>query len=244
MAASAAAVEIGRELPYVRRKIDDGRRQSCQALRRHAAARPARRRGSAPPCFWGRSPSSIWAACRPAKCASGSAGRTGRRCSWAVGGGLLARTGRCRRTARRSPCSPSRPWSSRGPSASFMPAWSGMVAGSGRLHRHRLCPGQDDFKTSIVRCDEAQWRLPLGLSLAGYNALISLAVAGSRLSLLLTGRKDAYAMAERRASDGAGILGRAGRADRPCPERPDPADRRRGDDPRRSCRRVRCAADL
>ena len=31
--------------------------------------------------------------------------------------------------------------------------------------------------TSVVRCDEAAWRF-LGLSLAGYNALISLALAG------------------------------------------------------------------
>jgi disulfide bond formation protein DsbB len=30
---------------------------------------------------------------------------------------------------------------------------------------------------SIVRCDEAAWRF-LGLSLAGYNVLISLALAG------------------------------------------------------------------
>jgi disulfide bond formation protein DsbB len=35
----------------------------------------------------------------------------------------------------------------------------------------------------IVRCDVAQWRL-LGISLAGYNALISLGVAGLGLLLL------------------------------------------------------------
>ena len=45
-------------------------------------------------------------------------------------------------------------------------------------------PGRDDFKPlQIVRCDEAQWRL-FGISLAGYNALISLGVAGFAASLL------------------------------------------------------------
>jgi disulfide bond formation protein DsbB len=38
-------------------------------------------------------------------------------------------------------------------------------------------PGQDDFAAiQVVRCDEAQWRF-LGVSLAGYNAIFSLAVA-------------------------------------------------------------------
>jgi len=50
-------------------------------------------------------------------------------------------------------------------------------------------PGADDFKPlQIVRCDEAQWRL-LGISLAGYNAILSLAVAALALSLI--GRKKA-----------------------------------------------------
>ena len=45
-------------------------------------------------------------------------------------------------------------------------------------------PGRDDFKPlQIVRCDEAQWRL-FGISLAGYNALFSLAAAATGLSLL------------------------------------------------------------
>jgi len=35
----------------------------------------------------------------------------------------------------------------------------------------------------IVRCDEAQWRL-LGISLAGYNAILSLAVAAVAVKLL------------------------------------------------------------
>jgi disulfide bond formation protein DsbB len=37
-------------------------------------------------------------------------------------------------------------------------------------------PGQDNGAFQIVRCDEAQWRL-LGISLAGYNAVFSLALA-------------------------------------------------------------------
>jgi disulfide bond formation protein DsbB len=45
-------------------------------------------------------------------------------------------------------------------------------------------PGRDEFKPlQIVRCDEAQWRL-FGISLAGYNALISLGVAFVAWSLL------------------------------------------------------------
>jgi len=43
-------------------------------------------------------------------------------------------------------------------------------------------PGRDDdFK--VVRCDEAQWRL-LGISLAGYNAVFSLAAAAFALAML------------------------------------------------------------
>jgi disulfide bond formation protein DsbB len=50
-------------------------------------------------------------------------------------------------------------------------------------------PGRDDFKPlQIVRCDEAQWRL-FGISLAGYNAIISLGIAAFAWSLL--GRKKA-----------------------------------------------------
>lgn len=45
-------------------------------------------------------------------------------------------------------------------------------------------PGRDEFKPlQIVRCDEAQWRL-FGISLAGYNAVFSLAVAAIALALL------------------------------------------------------------
>jgi disulfide bond formation protein DsbB len=59
------------------------------------------------------------------------------------------------------------------------PAWCGASS---------YVPGQDDEAFNIVRCDVAAWRDPfLGLSLAGYNALISFVVAGYCLSLL--GRK-------------------------------------------------------
>jgi disulfide bond formation protein DsbB len=46
-------------------------------------------------------------------------------------------------------------------------------------------PGSEADTTAfrVVRCDVAQWRL-LGISLAGYNALISLGVAGLGLFLL------------------------------------------------------------
>ena len=45
-------------------------------------------------------------------------------------------------------------------------------------------PGQDDFKPfQVVRCDEAQWRL-FGISLAGYNAIFSLAAAALIARLL------------------------------------------------------------
>jgi len=46
-------------------------------------------------------------------------------------------------------------------------------------------PGQSD-NFQIVRCDEAQWRL-IGISLAGYNAIFSSAVAAALFYLL--GRK-------------------------------------------------------
>ena len=50
-------------------------------------------------------------------------------------------------------------------------------------------PGKDDFgPLNIVRCDEAAWRL-LGISLAGYNAILSLAIAAIAVSWLRTERK-------------------------------------------------------
>ncbi|HEY4264069.1 MAG TPA: disulfide bond formation protein B [Micropepsaceae bacterium] len=49
-------------------------------------------------------------------------------------------------------------------------------------------PGRDDFKPlQIVRCDEAQWRL-FGISLAGYNAVFSLAAAALAASWLRRAR--------------------------------------------------------
>jgi disulfide bond formation protein DsbB len=50
-------------------------------------------------------------------------------------------------------------------------------------------PGRDDFgPLQIVRCDEAMWRL-MGISLAGYNAILSLAVAWIAVTWLRTQRK-------------------------------------------------------
>jgi len=53
------------------------------------------------------------------------------------------------------------------------------------------CTGVGDprsFDIVIVRCDEAAWRL-LGISLAGYNAILSFAVAAIAISWLRTERK-------------------------------------------------------
>jgi disulfide bond formation protein DsbB len=44
----------------------------------------------------------------------------------------------------------------------------------------------------VVRCDEAVWRF-LGLSLAGYNVLISFALAVVALAGLLAGRRQSLA---------------------------------------------------
>ena len=56
--------------------------------------------------------------------------------------------------------------------------WAGPQDCSGELSNLRAGGGllRQLENVSIVRCDEAAWRL-LGLSLAGYNALISLALA-------------------------------------------------------------------
>ena len=62
--------------------------------------------------------------------------------------------------------------------------WQGPTACTGAGY----IPGVSDPNNfRVVRCDVAAWRL-FGLSLAGYNALISLAVAGASL-LLLSGKK-------------------------------------------------------
>ncbi len=61
--------------------------------------------------------------------------------------------------------------------------WAGPTACTGTGY----VPGQDFSSFQIVRCDEAQWRL-LGISLAGYNALISLAAAAAGVSILRSAR--------------------------------------------------------
>jgi disulfide bond formation protein DsbB len=56
--------------------------------------------------------------------------------------------------------------------------WHGPTDCSGPMSDFTAKPLLDQLRTiRIVRCDEAAWRF-LGLSLAGYNALISLALAG------------------------------------------------------------------
>ena len=56
--------------------------------------------------------------------------------------------------------------------------WPGPTDCSGPISDFTAKPLLDQLRTMrIVRCDEAAWRF-LGLSLAGYNALISLALAG------------------------------------------------------------------
>ena len=49
--------------------------------------------------------------------------------------------------------------------------------------------------TRVVRCDEAAWRF-LGLSLAGYNVLISLALAAIAISAAVTALKNRPVEAE------------------------------------------------
>jgi disulfide bond formation protein DsbB len=57
-------------------------------------------------------------------------------------------------------------------------SWPGPTDCSGPMSDFTAKPLLDQLRTMrIVRCDEAAWRF-LGLSLAGYNALISLALAG------------------------------------------------------------------
>jgi disulfide bond formation protein DsbB len=56
--------------------------------------------------------------------------------------------------------------------------WPGPADCSGPMTDFTTKPLLDQLRSiHIVRCDEAAWRL-LGLSLAGYNVLISLALAG------------------------------------------------------------------
>jgi disulfide bond formation protein DsbB len=68
--------------------------------------------------------------------------------------------------------------------------WAGPQDCSGQLDN--LGSGGNLMKQlesiNVVRCDEAAWRF-LGLSLAGYNVLISLALAGIALWGFLAGRR-------------------------------------------------------
>jgi disulfide bond formation protein DsbB len=59
--------------------------------------------------------------------------------------------------------------------------WEGLTACTGLGFTPGALDGPDAFR--IVRCDVAAWRF-LGLSLAGYNALISLGAAGLSLALM------------------------------------------------------------
>ena len=67
-------------------------------------------------------------------------------------------------------------------SASTTPASNGMVAGpAGMLRRGRRSDRRADLlkrlqTINVMRCDEAAWRF-LGISLAGYNALIAATLA-------------------------------------------------------------------
>jgi len=55
--------------------------------------------------------------------------------------------------------------------------WEGLTTCSARLHHGDGDILVDIMKAPLVRCDEAAWRL-MGLSMAGYNAVISLGTAG------------------------------------------------------------------
>ena len=67
--------------------------------------------------------------------------------------------------------------------------WPGPTDCSGPISDFTAKPLLDQLRTMrIMRCDEAAWRF-LGLSLAGYNALISLALAGVA-AFGLAARKD------------------------------------------------------
>lgn len=63
--------------------------------------------------------------------------------------------------------------------------WKGPQACTGQAF---LAGGPLDLNAPIVFCDHAAWRL-FGLSLAGYNALISLGVAAGGLVLLARSKK-------------------------------------------------------
>ncbi len=65
--------------------------------------------------------------------------------------------------------------------ASITPGWNGASARADRLHGHRrrrqLRAASDINAARVVPCDKVQWTL-FGLSLAGYNAIISFGIVG------------------------------------------------------------------
>jgi disulfide bond formation protein DsbB len=65
--------------------------------------------------------------------------------------------------------------------------WPGPQACTGNAFR--LSGGALDLNAPVVSCDHAAWRL-FGLSLAGYNAILSFALAAAGLTLLTAGRRE------------------------------------------------------
>ena len=65
--------------------------------------------------------------------------------------------------------------------------WQGPRACTGAAFH--AASGPLDLNAPVVRCDRAAWRL-FGLSLAGYNALLSFGLAGTALALLATRRRN------------------------------------------------------
>lgn len=63
--------------------------------------------------------------------------------------------------------------------------WQGPQACTGAAFH---AAGPLDLNAPVVRCDRAAWRL-FGLSLAGYNALLSFALAGAGLARLAADRR-------------------------------------------------------
>ena len=154
--------------------------RSGPLARRYRGSPFGRQRQPGAAC-WARSSSSTSGTTRPAKSATGSAGPTSLSAVAGLGGGLLL-------AARILPAR-----------AASTFAWLAIVGHHGgrragrlscrhrmalvgrprRLHRHRLLTpgsGADFTPFRFVRCDEAAWRF-LGISLAGYNAIISFGVA-------------------------------------------------------------------
>lgn len=64
--------------------------------------------------------------------------------------------------------------------------WQGPQACTGAAFH---TAGPLDLSAPVVRCDRAPWRL-FGLSLAGYNALLSFALAGTGLAVLVAHRRN------------------------------------------------------